>query len=306
MILYDACPCCGQKNIAFALSAEDFTVSHERFEIWECRDCSFRFTQNIPGINEINPYYESENYISHTDTKEGVINRLYHKVRIRTLNQKQRLVRKAVGKSEGNILDVGCGTGSFLYVMKQSGWKVTGLEPNETGRRKAKELFNLQLEPPEKLDSLQPESFDAITMWHVLEHVHHLHEYITKFKELLKPGGKLFIAVPNYTCYDAKVYKEFWAAYDVPRHLYHFSPASMHKLFLIHDMQIDSIKPMWYDSFYVSMLSEEYKAGKLNILKAIIVGGISNLNAMFNAGKCSSVIFIAQSQTITQGRLTDL
>jgi 2-polyprenyl-3-methyl-5-hydroxy-6-metoxy-1,4-benzoquinol methylase len=306
MIFYDACPCCGQKNITSALSAEDYTVSHERFEIRECKDCTIRFTQNIPGVNEIGLYYQSENYISHSDTNEGIINKLYHKVRNHTLIQKRNVVEKITAKPTGNVLDVGCGTGAFLHTMQRSGWEITGLEPDATARKKAKELYNLNLYNSEKLFSLPPESFDAITMWHVLEHVHELHNYIKKLKELLKPGGKLFIAVPNYTSYDAKVYKEFWAAYDVPRHLYHFSPASMYKLLSEYNMQVDMIKPMWYDSFYVSMLSEKYKTGKSNILRAFIVGAISNLKALFDKEKCSSVIYIASPQPLSGAEGTEL
>ena len=306
MILYDVCPACGRKNIVSILSAEDYTVSHKRFEIWECNNCTLRFTQNVPAADEIAPYYQSENYISHRDTNKGLINSLYHKVRKQTLVQKRKLVQKLTKKLTGSILDVGCGTGAFLNTMQQSGWQITGLEPDETARKKALELYNLNLESSEKLFFLPLQSFDAITMWHVLEHVHELHAYIKKLKELLKPGGKLFIAVPNYTCYDENVYKEFWAAYDVPRHLYHFSPVSMYQLFLSHNMKVVSIKPMWYDSFYVSMLSEKYKTGKSNFLKAFIIGCISNFKAMFNREKCSSVIYVASPQPLSEGEGTDL
>ncbi len=292
MILYDACPCCGQKNIASVLSAEDYTVSHERFEIWECSDCTIRFTQRVPGLNEIGSYYQSENYISHSDTSKGLINKLYHKVRNRTLIKKRNMIKKVTGKYAGSILDVGCGTGAFLNTMQQFGWQVTGLEPDENARKKAKELYNLDLESAEKLFSLPGDSYDAITMWHVLEHVHELHSYINKLRELLKPGGKLFIAVPNYISYDAKVYKEFWAAYDVPRHLYHFSPTSMRALLSMHNIEVVLTMPMWYDSFYVSMLSEKYKTGNSNILKAVITGGFSNLKSILHKEKCSSVIYV--------------
>jgi 2-polyprenyl-3-methyl-5-hydroxy-6-metoxy-1,4-benzoquinol methylase len=296
MISYEVCPCCGKRNIVKALSAEDFTVSHEKFEIWECKDCTLRFTQNIPNLNEIGRYYQSENYISHSNTSEGFINKLYHKVRNRTLIQKQKLVEKLTHTSSGSILDVGCGTGAFLHTMQKSDWKITGLEPDDLARKKAKELYNLNFESPEKLFSLPAETFDAITMWHVLEHVHELHNYIKRLKELLKPGGKLFIAVPNYTCYDQITYGEFWAAYDVPRHLYHFSPASMQTLLSMHKIKIVTLKPMWYDSFYVSMLSEQYKTGKSNPLKGFATGAVSNLKAMSEVRKCSSVIYVAQSQ----------
>lgn len=224
MIEYELCPNCGNKNIFLVLSAKDYTVSGEQFEIWECRNCTQRFTQNIPGSQEIGKYYQSENYISHSDTSKGLINNLYHKVRKRTLLQKRKLIENTTGKKAGSILDVGCGTGAFLHGMKNAKWNITGLEPDETARAKALELYGLHLEKTDEFYRLPAQTFDAITMWHVLEHVHELHSYIEQLKKLLKPGGKLVIAVPNYTSYDAGVYKEFWAAYDVPRHLYHFSP----------------------------------------------------------------------------------
>lgn len=293
MILYNSCPSCGQNDIVAALTSGDYTVSHDRFEIWECNNCTLRFTQNAPGPEEIATYYQSEDYISHSDTNKGLINKLYHKVRTHTLLQKQKLIEKETGKNEGNILDVGCGTGAFLHIMNKAGWKITGLEPDEGARKKALALYGLHLNNSQKLFSLPAAGFDAITMWHVLEHVHELHAYVKRLKELLTPAGKLFIAVPNYTCHDEKVYKGYWAAYDVPRHLYHFSPASMNTLLALHGMKVNSVKPMWYDSFYVSMLSEKYKTGKTHYLKAVMEGAVSNLKAIFNRKKCSSIIYVA-------------
>ena len=292
MIVYESCPNCGKKNISFVLSAKDYTVSEEQFEIWECKNCTQRFTQNIPDKEEIGKYYESENYISHSDTSKGLINNLYHKVRKRTLLQKKNLVEKTTGKKEGSILDIGAGTGAFLHTMKMSNWKITGLEPDETARKKALELYDLDLKKTEEFVCLPAESLDAITMWHVLEHVHDLHEYIQQLKFLLKPEGKIFIAVPNYTSYDAQHYKEFWAAYDVPRHLYHFSPKSMEILIQSHQMKVEKMKPMWYDSVYVSMLSEQYKSRKSHPANALISGFFSNLKTLFDTRKCSSIIYI--------------
>ena len=292
MIVYESCPNCGKKNISFVLSAKDYTVSDEQFEIWECKNCTQRFTQNIPDKEEIGKYYESENYISHSDTSKGLINNLYHKVRKRTLLQKKNLVEKTTGKKEGSILDIGAGTGAFLHTMKMSNWKITGLEPDETARKKALELYDLDLKKTEEFVCLPAESFDAITMWHVLEHVHDLHKYIKQLKLLLKTVGRIFIAVPNYTSYDAQHYKEFWAAYDVPRHLYHFSPESMETLIESHQMKVEKMRPMWYDSVYVSMLSEQYKTGKSHPANALISGIFSNLKTLVDTKKCSSIIYI--------------
>jgi 2-polyprenyl-3-methyl-5-hydroxy-6-metoxy-1,4-benzoquinol methylase len=293
MIVYDSCPNCGSKNISFVLSAKDYTVSGENFEIWECKSCTQRFTQNAPEKDLIGKYYQSENYISHSDTSTGFINKLYHKIRKRTLIQKRKLIEKATGKNTGNILDVGAGTGAFINTMLTANWKGTGIEPDKNAREKAKELYGINLEESQKMISLPTQNFDAITLWHVLEHVHDLHANVEQLKNLLSPDGKLFIAVPNYTSHDAGIYKEFWAAYDVPRHLYHFSPKAMQNLLNIHGLKVERLRPMWYDSIYVSMLSEQYKTGNSHPTKAMINGGISNMVTFFESSKCSSLIYIS-------------
>lgn len=295
MIVYETCPNCGDKNIFFVLSAKDHTVSGEQFEIWECKSCTQRFTQNIPDKEEIGRYYQSENYISHSNTAKGFINALYHKVRRHTLSQKRKLIINAIGRDTGKILDVGCGTGAFLATMKNANWDTTGIEPDKNAREKALELYGLNVQESGWFYMLPSQNFDAITLWHVLEHVHDLHPYIAQLKNLLAPGGRLFIAVPNYTSPDEKIYNQFWAAYDVPRHLYHFSPKSMKRLLDNHGLKITKIKPMWYDSVYVSMLSEEYKTGNQHPVRALINGSISNLEALLDHAKCSSLIYIISS-----------
>ena len=292
MIHYTHCPVCAADKIAPQLTAKDYTVSQQQFSIWHCNNCMVRFTQDVPEQNAIGAFYQSDNYISHSDTKKGIVNSLYHLVRSRTLNAKRKLIIDKVGMMKGEILDIGCGTGAFLNTMKTAGWGITGLEPDDTAIKKAAELYNIQAQLPEKLFELKPSTYHAITMWHVLEHVHELHAYIKQLHNLLTPQGKIFIAVPNYTSYDAGLYNEHWAAYDVPRHLYHFSPQSMQHLLAQYSLTLTAIKPMWYDSFYVSMLSEKYKNGKGNIIKAFWNGLVSNLKAMGDKKKCSSVIYI--------------
>ena len=293
IITHKVCPGCSSVAIEQKLIAEDFTVSHQQFEIWECNTCSLRFTQHIPDAGSIGSFYQSDTYISHTDTKEGIINKLYHIVRKRTIIRKVALVQAVTGKQTGAVLDIGAGTGAFAHAMQQAGWQVTGLEPDAATRQRSKELYGLSLQPTEGLFALPAAGFDAITLWHVLEHVHELQAYVQQFKKLLKPGGKLLVAVPNYTSHDAAVYKQYWAAYDVPRHLYHFSPASMQQLLQQHGLLLQQHRPMWFDSFYVAMLSEQYKRGRNGLVSAVWTGFVSNLVTVFNKKRCSSLIYIA-------------
>ncbi|HRH47113.1 MAG TPA: class I SAM-dependent methyltransferase [Panacibacter sp.] len=291
-ITYQQCPLCNSSNITEVLQAKDYTVSNEIFSIWHCTDCTGRFTQNIPSPATIGAYYQSTSYISHSDTKKGFINSLYHIVRNYTLQSKRKLVQKISGLQKGALLDVGAGTGAFASKMQQAGWNVTGLEPDTIARENALKNHQLKLQTLDALFNLPASSFNVITMWHVLEHVHQLHDYINTFYNILKNDGVLIIAVPNYTSRDAAVYKEYWAAYDVPRHLYHFSPQSMQQLMQKHGFRVKEYSPMWFDSFYVSMLSEQYKTGGNNLIKAVWNGFVSNLKAIGNARQCSSVIYI--------------
>ncbi|HRI22366.1 MAG TPA: class I SAM-dependent methyltransferase [Panacibacter sp.] len=271
-------------------------MSKEIFSIWHCNDCTGRFTQNIPAGDAIGPYYQSADYISHSDTKKGFINRVYHIVRNYTLQSKRKLIEKVAQKNNDLLLDVGAGTGAFADTMQLAGWNVTGLEPDTVARENALKNHGLVLQSLDALFTFSAKKFDIITMWHVLEHVHQLHNYIKTYHSILKDDGTLIIAVPNYTSHDAAVYKEYWAAYDVPRHLYHFSPESMQQLMQQHGFAVKEYKPMWFDSFYVSILSGQYKTGSGNLLKAMWNGFVSNLKAVSDAKKCSSVIYIIRKE----------
>ncbi len=296
MLSYTKCPVCESELINDFISAKDYTVSGEVFKIVICNECTHLFTQNVALQNDIGKYYKSENYISHSDTQVGIINKLYHAIRKRTVASKKSLINKETKKLHGKILDIGCGTGAFLQTMTDAGWHCTGLEPDDAARKKVLELYKIEARPSHEIFDLPHNYYDAITMWHVLEHVHQLNEYIEQLKNMLSDNGKIFIAVPNYTSYDAQHYGQHWAAYDVPRHLYHFSPKSMHHLLKQHGLKIIKIKPMWYDSFYVSMLSEHYKNGESNFVKAFFIGLISNVKTMFDKEKCSSLIYVIEKK----------
>jgi 2-polyprenyl-3-methyl-5-hydroxy-6-metoxy-1,4-benzoquinol methylase len=285
---------CSSASINPLLTVKDHSVTKEEFVIWQCADCSLRFTQDVPDEESIGAYYQSSGYISHSNTDKGLINQIYQKVRNHTLVQKAKLVIANTVR-RGNILDMGAGIGAFLDTMKKRGWQTQGIEPDTGARDQAKKLFNVDLSDTSFFEQLPLRSFDAITLWHVLEHVHQLHSYVERLKALLKRGGKIFIAVPNYNSLDSWIYKSSWAAYDVPRHLYHFTPRSMQVLMEKHGLKIIAKKPMWFDSFYISLLSSRYKNGKTNWPGAGISGLRSNLKALTNKDHCSSVIYIIEA-----------
>lgn len=292
MTIAEVCPICGNAQTINTLSVKDFSISQEIFQLQTCNNCNFLFTSPVPDQDAIGRYYASDVYISHTDSNKGVIEQLYQLVRKRTLASKRKLIASLTQREKGTILDYGCGTGAFLNEMKLNGWNTYGIEPDAGARAKAEQLIGNTVGLPSELSSLTTQTYDVVTMWHVLEHVHDLNGTIQEVKRLLKPEGKLFVAVPNHQSFDAQHYGTHWAAYDVPRHLHHFSPETMKSLMERHGLKIIVKKGMWFDSFYVSMLSEKYKAGKINYFKAFFIGLVSNLIAFLKVEKCSSLIYV--------------
>ena len=292
MMVSQLCSVCGSTHCSEVFSVKDFSITKESFVLKSCNQCDFLFTSEAPGQSEIGRYYQSDVYISHTDGSKGFIEKLYQLVRKKTLVGKRNLVAGISQKHKGKVLDYGCGTGAFLNEMKTSGWQVNGIEPDSGARKRAEQLVGSSIGLPEELSELSSDQYDVITMWHVLEHVHELNWTIEQIKRILKEDGKLFIAVPNHHSFDARHYLSFWAAYDVPRHLYHFSPDTMSLLMEKHGLKVISKKAMWFDSFYVSMLSEKYKSGTINYFKAVCIGLISNCITVFNREKCSSLIYV--------------
>ncbi|MFY0628884.1 MAG: class I SAM-dependent methyltransferase [Flavobacteriaceae bacterium] len=254
------------------LNCKDHLVSDETYEIMLNQEKEMLVTSPIP--TDLEKYYNSEEYKSHHNSKKTFLNFIYNTVKKRSFKKKHTIFQN--GTTDKTILDIGAGTGDFLKYCKDNNFKVTGIEPNEGARKQAKENGILL---HEKLEGVLGKKFDVITMWHVLEHVPNLYEYLEHLKNLLKEDGKLIVAVPNFKSYDANYYKEFWAAYDVPRHLWHFSKKSIYSLFGSVDLEVVKVHPMKYDSFYVSLLSEKYKTGKSNILKAFWIGWRSNVKA---------------------------
>ena len=286
------CPVCEGTNFTPFLTCTDFFVSGEKFQIKKCNSCGFKITENIEEEENIGRYYQSDDYISHSNTSKGLVNTIYHKVREYMLGQKRKLVEKISTEKKANILDVGTGTGFFLNEMQKHGWQASGTEKSSDARQFVKSNFKIDVFPTEQLFDFQENSFDVVTLWHVLEHVHQIKPNMEAFHKILKKEGKLVVAVPNNSSYDAKHYREFWAAYDVPRHIWHFAPEQMSRFGKQFGFTLSEIHAMPFDSFYVSLLSEKYKKSKFAFLKGMFHGAVSWVISTFKPARCSSVIYV--------------
>ncbi|REE08488.1 class I SAM-dependent methyltransferase [Winogradskyella pacifica] len=266
------------KNNPTYLSLKDHSVSKEEFQLVHNKELDMLETYPQPEGEKLSEYYQSEDYISHTDTKRNLLELAYHKVREISLKRKLKLINSFQSESK-TLLDIGCGTGDFLETALKANWQITGIEPNDSARQIANSKTNNSIFESSELTKLKPHSFDVITLWHVLEHLPELEKQTALLKSLLKPNGTLVIAVPNFKSYDANHYKNFWAAFDVPRHLWHFSKTSIERLFKKENMTLVKTLPMKFDAYYVCLLSEKYKSGFMNPLKAFWVGWQSNRKA---------------------------
>ena len=283
------CPVCGNDQFSPFLVCKDYLVSKEDFTIQQCDNCALRFTNPRPSEETIGSYYKSEQYISHNDSSTGLIDTAYRAVRSYTLRSKLDLINKLYG-GVGRVLDVGCGTGAFLETCKVNGWQIVGVEPDPDARAVSVEKLQMQVEP--SLHTLtKTNKFDIISLWHVLEHMPNLEETIPRLRELLDEEGTLLIAVPNSDSYDARYFERHWAAYDVPRHLYHFNPLTLNALLKKHNFELIQQRAMPFDAFYVSMLSTRYKTGKTDYLKSVRTGFISNVKAR-KTGNSSSITYL--------------
>jgi SAM-dependent methyltransferase len=297
MVHHDHCPLCSSEMITVHFKCTDHFISKEEFVIARCNSCGFLFTQDYPGENEIYKYYESDAYISHSDTSAGIINKIYHLIRQVMLLRKRKIIKKITGLNHGNLLDVGSGTGHFASVMKKSDWSVKGIEISLKARNFSSETFDLEVIAPERISELEPFSFDCVTMWHVLEHFHDPHRYISDIIRLLKPGGICLVALPNCSSMDAKHYREMWAAYDVPRHLWHFDPATFTEFALKSGLTVVRQLVLPFDVFYISVLSEKYSGSQWPFISGISRAIWFSILSVFCRKRSSSVIYILKKQS---------
>lgn len=287
------CPWCDSERTQIHLWLKDEFLTKEDFQIYECLRCGLLFTEPKPSKDKIGEYYKSEEYYSHQENKKGFIPKLYERVKAVNLKNKFRIATS--GKKEGNLLDIGCGVGDFIHFSEQRGWQCTGVEPSEEAKAIAKKRIKAEILSSQELEQLPNESFDIITMWHVLEHVEDIKWQIAQLERLIKKDGRVVIAVPNFKSYDATFYKEKWAAYDVPRHLYHFNKETIIKIFKTNRLNIKETNKLRWDAFYVSYMSEQYKHHAFPLIKGAYRGWLSNWKAR-KSEEWSSKIYVFEKQ----------
>jgi SAM-dependent methyltransferase len=292
ILVMEACPLCQGKRLKQVMLCTDSYASGEKFGLCTCEDCHFLFTQGAPYGAEMERYYETPKYISHSDNSKGAVNMFYHLVRKYMLGKKAKLVMTESHRRTGRILDIGAGTGYFADMMAYHGWTVNATEKSAEARAFAKENFELDIKDEKALYSFKPDSFNVITLWHVMEHLEHLNETWDWIYELLTDKGILVVAVPNCRSYDAKKYKEYWAAYDVPRHLWHFTPTTIERMGYKHGFILAHRYPMPLDAFYISILSEKYRKKFFPFLRGLFTGIAAWFSTQFHKDKSSSMIYI--------------
>ena len=290
MIEIKNCQICNSTNFSKITKTRDFSTSSEEFVIVKCQDCKFLFTNPRVKEENIGEYYKSDKYISHTNSDKGLFNFLYQTVRKYAIKTKTKLLLNSIDTTKH--LDIGCGTGEFLNSCKQTNIECVGVEPSEIARTKAIKNYNIDVRSDTNLNQFSEDKFDSVSMWHVLEHVYDLNKTIENLNRIIRKDGVLIVALPNHKSFDAKNYKNYWAAWDVPIHVNHFCPKTITKLMSKYDFTLKNKIGMKFDSFYVSLLSSEYRSGRKKYLEGFIIGIISNLSAMLGFSEYSSSIYI--------------
>lgn len=283
------CPWCGSDKAQIDLWLRDEFLTKEDFHICECLNCGLLYTMPRPDKDKIGAYYKSEEYYSHQENNKGFIPKIYESVKSINLKHKYKLAAK--GLQNGKLLDIGCGVGDFLHTAELHGWDCMGVEPSEDAKAIARKRMNAKLISSEDLESIPDAYFDVITMWHVLEHVDDLKWQVHQLQRLIKPHGRVVIAVPNYKSYDGQYYKELWSAYDVPRHLNHFNKVVLTKIFKTSGLELISMDKLRWDAYYISYMSEQYKNHSMPLVRGFYRGFVSNCRAM-RSGEWSSLVYV--------------
>lgn len=291
MVNHNKCPLCGSDKTVLLYECADYLVSGEKFPVVKCLSCSFVFTNNYPEEEESGKYYKSDDYISHSDSDSGILNRIYKYVRRRMLASKLRMLEKESGLRSASVIDIGSGTGYFPAYLRLKGWECRGMEINAEAREYARKRNNIDLLSPGELVNFDPSCTDIVTFWHVLEHLYDPAKYLESVHSILKDNGLLVVAVPNHNSYDAGLYGEYWAAWDVPRHLWHFNPETIRVFCEKYNFRLTAIRRLPYDAFYVSVLSEKHSNSSFPLVRAFFTGFVSWLHSILQISRTSSLVY---------------
>jgi len=288
------CPWCGSDKAQINLWLKDDFLTKEDFHICECLSCGLLYTMPRPPKDKIGDYYKSEEYYSHQENKKGFIPKIYEAVK--KVNLKHKIKIATNGLEAGKLLDIGCGVGDFIHVAEAKGWKCQGVEPSEEAKEIARKRIKANIINSEAMETIPDATFDVVTMWHVLEHVDDLRWQVEQLQRLIKPNGRIVIAVPNYNSYDGQYYKEHWAAYDVPRHLNHFNKKTIVKIFKTKGLELVKTDKLAWDAYYISYMSEQYKIHMFPLIKGTYRGFVSNSKAR-RSGEWSSMIYVFEKKS---------
>jgi 2-polyprenyl-3-methyl-5-hydroxy-6-metoxy-1,4-benzoquinol methylase len=290
----ESCPLCKGVELVLCHKSTDSLVSGDLFSVYKCTSCDFHVTSPRPTSGSVGSYYNSASYVSHNDVAKGWIPKIYRVVRDIMIRHKLRIVGRYKEKAPGknNMLDVGCGTGEFLLKSKKMGYNTTGFEPDinasETASNKGLSIITKE----DRLNELSPNYFDVVTLWHVLEHMYHPKDKIEVLEKILSDNGIMIVAIPEYKSFDGGYYKQNWAGWDLPRHVYHYNESTLTRLMDELNFKLIGKHSLMFDSFYISLLSEKNLNTRLGTIRAIIIGFLSNIMAIFSSYPFSSQIYV--------------
>ncbi len=290
------CLVCGEPDFTDLFVAQDMLVTGESFVIRKCVSCGFAFTADAPAENEIGRYYVSEDYISHSDKKRNLTEYFYHLARSFMLGRKRSLVSLVTQRKTGTLLDIGSGTGYFASFMQNKGWTVSGIELNDQARETSVSLFGIKVFPPSEVTRIEDRTADCITFWHVLEHLYDPEMWLREVNRILKDEGRCIIAVPNLNSADALWFGDLWAALDVPRHLWHFTPPALIRFIEANGFKCHEVRALPLDVFYISILSYRNRRHRLPLLRGLLTGAYLAAGNLMKRNRSSSLIYVISKQ----------
>ena len=260
-------------NSCNSIETKDYLVTHESFFVEE-KEKGISFTHPVIADEEIDKYYNTTAYLSHSSNKT-LISFFFDLFSNIMVKKKTSFMLGLGGVSA--YLDYGCGIGKLISSMNKKGVASYGYD---TSSLAISVCNNKSLNASSNLDDL-PNKYDLISFWHSLEHVSDYTKVLKKTKKMLSKNGTMVVALPNYDSFDAKFYSKFWAAYDTPRHRVHFTKKGFIKAASQLGFEVVKTKPLFLDSFYISMMSEKYKQSLFYFLKGLFIGALSNLFFFF-------------------------